>query len=79
MNVTAIIEVGLTASGYDGLVFRGICGCLIGDLSPGNCLSDECQAAYKHTHSRRPRDWITSTNPEPMTDEEIERCIEECC
>ena len=79
MQVIAIIETGLKASGFDGLVVPGTCGCVIGDISPGNCLSDDCEAAHKHTHSQRPEDWITSTNPEPMTDEAIERCIAECC
>lgn len=79
MQVIAIIEAGLKANGFDGLVVPGTCGCVIGDLSPGNCLSDDCEAAHKHTHSQRPEDWITSTNPEPMTDAEIERVIAECC
>lgn len=79
MQVIAIIEAGLKANGFCGLVIPGTCGCVIGDLSPGDCLSHDCEAAYKHTHSQRPEDWITSTNHEQMTDEAIERVIAECC
>ena len=79
MQVTKIIEAGLTANGFDGLVVPGTCGCVIGDLSPGNCLHDDCEGGYKHTHSQRPDDWIVSTNHDAMTDDEIARVIAECC
>lgn len=79
MQVIAIVEAGLKANGLDGLVVPGTCGCVIGDLSPGDCLSHDCEGGYKHTHSQRPDDWIISTNNDPKTDEEIERCIAECC
>lgn len=79
MQVIAIIKSGLETNGFDGLVVPGTCGCVIEDLSPGNCLSENCEAAYKHTHSQRPEDWVMSTKPEPMTDADIDRVIAECC
>jgi hypothetical protein len=78
MRIWVILEQGLKANGFDGLVVPGTCGCLIGDLSPGNCLSDQCEAAYKHTHSQRPTDWITSTKKDGVTDADIDRCIADC-
>lgn len=78
MSILVILEQGLKTAGFDGLVVPGTCGCLIGDLSPGNCLSDQCEAAYKHAHSQRPTDWITSTKKDGMTDDDIDRCIAEC-
>lgn len=78
MNLIALVAAGLKEHGYDGLVVPGTCGCLLGDLSPGNCISDQCEAAYKHTHSQRPADWITSTKKDGVTDADIERCIAEC-
>lgn len=79
MQVIEIVTAGLKEHGFGGLVIPGTCGCVIGDLSPGNCLSHDCEGGYKHTHSQRPEDWIVSTNPAPVTDEEIERVIVECC
>ncbi len=77
MKVTQIIETGLKENGFDGLVSRGTCGRTIGYFSPGNCLSDDFEGGYKHTHSERPDDWIISTIKEPMTDIEIDDCIME--
>lgn len=75
MNVLKVIERGLrTAPAHDGLVMPEVCGCLIGDLSPGNCLSDSCQAGYKHTHSKT-GEWIVSTKREGVTDDEIAETI----
>ena len=79
VRVIEIIEAGLAAKGFHGLVLPGTCGCVIGDISPGSCLGDDCEGGYKHTHSQRPSDWLVSPNPDPMTDEAIERCISECC
>lgn len=77
MKVVEILEQGLKAAGFDGLVMPATCGCLIGDLSPGNCLSDQCEAGYKHTHSQRPQDWITSTKKDGVSDADIENTIAE--
>ena len=77
MRLIEIIESGLKQNGFDGLVNYGQCGCLIGDLSPGDCLDRVCCGAYKHTHSNG-LDWITSTKKEQISDEEIELCIAEC-
>lgn len=73
-----IMEAGLKANGFDGLVVPGVCGCLIGDLAPGDCLCNSCEAGYKHAHSQRPDDWITSTQRDGVTDADIERCIADC-
>lgn len=78
MNTLRLLEAGLKANGFDGLVVPGTCGCLIGELSPGNCLSEQCEGGYKHAHSQRPQDWITSTKKDGVTDADIERCIAEC-
>lgn len=79
MQMIEIVRAGLEAKGFTGLVVPGTCGCLLDDLSPGNCLSADCEAGYKHTHSQRPADWIVSTNQDDITDADIERCIAECC
>ena len=50
MKLIQIVEVALKANGYDGLVFDNECGCVIGDLSPGDCIGKNCEAGYKHTH-----------------------------
>jgi hypothetical protein len=77
MDVIQIVEIGLKGVGFDGLVIPGTCGCVIGDLSPGNCLSETCQGGYKHTHSTT-GDWITSVKKDGVGDAEIELCIAEC-
>ena len=77
-KIIDIVNDGLQSCGFGGLVQPGICGCLIGDLSPARCLHEDCQAGYKHTHSKRPNEWIVSLNKEGITDEDIERCIAEC-
>lgn len=72
-----VLTVGLKASGFDGLFSPGICGCLVDDLSPGNCLDEHCKPGYKHTHSVT-GDWIVSTSREALTDDEITETIEQC-
>ena len=72
-----LIEEGLRARGMGGLVVPGTCGCIMGDLSPGNCLSDVCEGGHKHTHSKT-GEWIVSTKAEGVTDADIEQCIAEC-
>lgn len=76
--VIEVISAGLKATGYDGLVLSGVCGCLADDLAPGGCLCDRCEAGYKHAHSARPDDWIVSTERDGVTDADIERVIAEC-
>lgn len=45
-SVIEIIQEYLKAHGFDGLC-NDDCGCGARDLSPGNCLTDDCQAAYE--------------------------------
>lgn len=77
MGVLQIIEAALTTNGFEGLVVPGQCGCIIGDLSPGNCLSDNCEAGFKHIHSVT-GEWIVSTSRDGITDDDIKRCIADC-
>jgi hypothetical protein len=77
MSLIEIVESGLKAAGFDGLVNPGTCGCLIGDLSPGTCISESCEGGYKHVHSKT-GDWIVSIRKNGITDEEIDKCIDEC-
>lgn len=77
-KIIDIVTAGLQSDGFGGLVQPGICGCLIGDLSPARCLHEDCQAGYKHTHSIRLDEWIVSLNKHGVTDADIERCIAEC-
>jgi len=79
MNVINLVTIGLDSGGFDGLVVPGVCGCPKGELSPGSCLTDQCEAAYKHVHSQRPTAWIMSTSKTGITDEDVEKCISECC
>lgn len=47
-DVLTMVRASLQADGYDGLV-NDTCGCGLDDLSPGGCMAQECQAAYKRT------------------------------
>ena len=78
MNILRFIDIELLNKGYDGLAVPGVCGCCLGELSPGSCLSENCEPAYKHTHSQKPTDWIMSTIRTGITDDDIEQCIREC-
>lgn len=77
MNITDIIKSGLDKAWYDGLVCPGICGCEKDDLSPANCLTSSCEPGYKHVHSTT-NEWIISTQIEKVSDEGIQRIIDEC-
>lgn len=76
-RLIALVESALTAGGFDGLVVPGECGCLIGDLSPGDCINASCHAGYKHTHSVT-GEWMVSTKKEPAGDDEIQRVVDMC-
>lgn len=78
MKIIEIVEDGLKQNGFDGLVNPGLCGCLIGDISPGgDCIHGNCEGGYKHTHSKT-GEWITSKKKSYVTDDEIQLCIDEC-
>lgn len=77
MKIILLIKNALHSNGFDGLFIPGICGCIADDISPGNCLCDQCEAGYKHTHSVT-GDWIVSRNKEGVTDSDIEQCIADC-
>ena len=47
MSILEIIREYLEVYGFDGLFNPGLCGCTVDDLSPGNCLSEQCEAGYK--------------------------------
>jgi hypothetical protein len=74
-----VVAAGLRAGGFDGLVTPGECGCLAADMAPGGCLNEGCEPGYKHTHSQRPGDWIISLTKDGVSDDDIDRCIAECC
>lgn len=76
MNILDIIPEGLKMFGYDGLVCPGICGCEIGDLSPGNCFTEYCQPAYQYYHSEIPSLWVMCSKKREHSDEEIMEIIE---
>jgi hypothetical protein len=77
MKIIEIVESGLKQNGFDGLVNPGLCGCLIGDLSPAECICSDCEGGYKHTHSKT-GEWITSKKKDSISDDEIQECIDEC-
>lgn len=78
MNLEKTVELGLQAQGFDGLVVLGICGCKIGDLNPGECLSGDCTPGHVHNHSSKPDTWIVSISKQPVSDAEIEETIRQC-
>ena len=78
MNYIGLVEIGLKTEGFDGLVVPGECGCIIGDIAPGDCLCNLCEPAYKHTHSKRPEDWVTSKRKDGVTDEDLDQLAREC-
>ncbi len=48
MNVIEMVSKKLIEEGFDGLFNEaGECACLIGDLSPGSCMTEHCTAGYK--------------------------------
>lgn len=69
MTVLDMVKAALEAGGYDGLFQPGACACLISDLSPGNCLRENCSAGHK-VHSKdckycKSGDWhIQARKPE---------------
>jgi len=79
MRMIEIVALGLQAGGFNGLAVPGVCGCIVGELSPADCLSDSCEPGYKHTHSERSDQWVVSTKRDGVTDADIERTIRECC
>jgi hypothetical protein len=53
-TVMQMVEEALKRGGFDGLYNNdGGCGCLLGDLSPGDCMSGECEAAHKVSYPDR--------------------------
>lgn len=66
MNSPYVIEIlreYLKDNGFDGLCNED-CGCESPDLSPGNCLAEDCQAGYRVPCDCGDHDWhIQSTKP----------------
>ena len=53
-EVAEMVKSALIAGGFDGLFnMDGGCACLVGDLSPGNCLSENCEAGFKKEYPDR--------------------------
>jgi len=77
MTVIQIIKVGLQQQGYGGRFVPGICGCQLNDLSPGDCLSGECEAGHVHKHSVT-GEVVLHKHSEPIGDERIQQIIDEC-
>lgn len=46
-NVREMVRRALIEGGYDGLRNPDGCGCVIDDLSPADCLTEQCQAGYR--------------------------------
>jgi hypothetical protein len=77
-NLLDVVKAGLEKAGYDGLFNEcGECGCRNGDLSPGNCFTEDCLPAYIHIHSKRPELWAMSIKQTGLTDDDIETAIEQ--
>lgn len=62
MDVKDIVRKFIEQNGYDGLFSpEGECACLADDLSPGDCLAENCEAGYRVDEEH---DWhITYTKP----------------
>lgn len=71
MSLIPVVRLGLVASGHDGLYQAGICGCKANDLSPGNCMNEDCEPGYLHKHSTKDL-WIIHQQKEPVGDAVIE-------
>ena len=47
MTVKEILQEYLETNGFDGLYNEwSECGCKIYDLSPGDCMDDQCEPGY---------------------------------
>ena len=77
MSVIKILQIAMKERDYDGLFVGGICGCKLDDLSPANCLSEECETGYLHTHSKT-GEWVIHSHKEPIGDERISEIVEGC-
>lgn len=66
-----VIEVGLEAAGYNGLVYPGACMCKLENLSPNGCLEFGCTPGYLHAHSIQSDYWIISVSNDPLSDDDI--------
>ena len=47
MNVRGIVQIYLEHFGYDGLYVDDECACLKDDISPADCMTEDCEAGYK--------------------------------
>lgn len=48
MDVRELVKIGLRQGGYDGLWSAdGECGCVVDDLSPGDCMTEHCKAGHR--------------------------------
>lgn len=47
-NVREMVRKALIEGGFDGLFLPDECGCSIDDLSPADCLTEQCQAGYRY-------------------------------
>jgi hypothetical protein len=74
MNVINLVKIGLEDKGFGGLFEAGICGCKIDDLSPGDCLTEKCEAGFVHTHSVT-GEWGIHSKKEPIGDERIDEIL----
>jgi hypothetical protein len=69
MTILELISAALRENGYGGLYLDGVCGCQVGDLSPGSCLCDDCRPGYLHVHFGT-GDWIIAKE-KSLTDSQI--------
>ena len=72
-SVLRIVEDWLRANGFDGLYNADAeCACVLGGLSPGDCLSEECWAGYKTACGCGDHDWHIALDPEkPLESKDV--------
>lgn len=76
MNLIDIIKYGLVRNKFDGLYHSGCCACLVSDLSPGDCVGNDCRGGYKHTHSVT-GEWVINDSMDVLNNDEIQVIINE--
>lgn len=59
--VIEMIAKYLSDNGFDGLCNED-CGCEMTNLSPGNCLAEDCQAGYRAPCDCGDHDWHIQTS-----------------
>lgn len=76
IGILELVAAALKENGFDGLYHPYLkCGCVLPNISPDDCLSEDCRTGYQSIHSVNGR-WIVSDLP-GRSDDEIQAVLDE--